>query len=130
MERISNEKAKEFIPISEDLFNSPPVYFTVQKGQDEWEEITYYTSKKRSTLNMYQQIVDMELQELEQKLIDTQNELISGSLILDEIWKYHPANSNFVNPIKVYDELKKSIEKLELKISDLELKIKHLKSTN
>jgi len=130
MERISNEKAKDFIPVSEDLFNSPSVYFTVQEGQDGWEEITYYTSKKRSTLNMYQQIVDMELQELEQKLTDTQNELIGNSLMLDEVWKYHPANSEFVNPIKVYDDLKKSIESLELKISDLELKINHLKSIN
>ena len=53
---------------------------------------------------------------LEQKLTDAQNELIGNSLMLDEVWKYHPANSEFVNPIKVYDDLKKSIESLELKI--------------
>ncbi len=81
-------------------------------------------------LNIYQQIVDMELQELEQQIVDVQNELISSGLMLDEVWKYHPANSEFINPIKVYDDLKKSILTLENKLADLDLKIKHLKSTN
>ena len=50
--------------------------------------------------------------------------------MLDEVWQYHPANPEFLNPIKVYDELKKSISLLEKDLSNLELKIKHLKSTN
>lgn len=79
---------------------------------------------------MYQQIVDMELQELEKQIVDVQNELISHGLMLDEVWKYHPANLSFINPIKVYDDLKKSILTLENKLTDLNLKIKHLKSTN
>jgi hypothetical protein len=47
MKRITHEEAKKFIPISEDYSNNPPTYFTVEKGQDEWDEITYYTGKKR-----------------------------------------------------------------------------------
>jgi hypothetical protein len=35
-----------------------------------------------------------------------------------------------MDPIKAYDELKKSISKLESKLVDLELKIKTLKSAN
>jgi hypothetical protein len=50
--------------------------------------------------------------------------------MLDEFWQYHPANPDFINPIKAYDDLKKSIVNLELKLTDLESKINHLKSTN
>jgi hypothetical protein len=46
------------------------------------------------------------------------------------MWVYHPANPDFINPIKAYDELKKSIDVIEKGIGDLELKIKTLKSTN
>lgn len=81
-------------------------------------------------LNMYQQIIDMELQELEIKVASIQNQLIGDYGMLDEFWQYHPANPDFINPIKAYDDLKKSIENLELKLIDLENKINHLKSTN
>lgn len=80
--------------------------------------------------NIYQQIVDMELQDLENEILSLQNQLISDCDVLDEMWKYHPANPEFVNPIRAYDELKKSITYLEGKLADLELKIKTLKSTN
>ncbi len=81
-------------------------------------------------LNMYQQIIDMELQELEIKVASIQNQLIGDYGMLDEFWQYHPANPDFINPIKAYDDLKKSISQLESKLEDLELKINHLKSTN
>jgi uncharacterized coiled-coil DUF342 family protein len=81
-------------------------------------------------LNMYQQIIDMELQELEMKVASIQNQLIGDYGMLDEFWQYHPANPDFINPIKAYDDLKKSIVNLELKLTDLESKINHLKSTN
>ena len=81
-------------------------------------------------LDIYQQIVDMELQDLENKLTDIQNQLISDYELLDEFWRYHPANPDFINPIKGYDVIKKGIDKLEEKLSDLESKINHLKSTN
>ena len=79
---------------------------------------------------MYKQIVAMELHQLEQNISNIQNELIGYNIMLDEVWQYHPANPDFLNPIKAYDELKKSISLLEEKLGDLELKIKHLKSTN
>ena len=52
----------------------------------------------------------MELFELEQKLSEVQNNLVNCYTTLDEIWMYHPANPDFVNPIKMYDDLKKSEE--------------------
>ena len=79
---------------------------------------------------MYQQIIDMELQELEMKVASIQNQLIGNYGMLDEFWQYHPANPDFINPIKAYDDLKKSIVNLELKLANLESKINHLKSTN
>jgi len=80
--------------------------------------------------NMYQQIIDMELQELEIKVASIQNQLVNDYGMLDEFWQYHPANPDFINPIKAYDDLKKLILNLELKLVDLESKINHLKSTN
>ena len=79
---------------------------------------------------MYQQIVDMELQDLENELANIQSRLINDYEVLDEMWVYHPANPNFINPIKAYDLLKKSIVDLEVKLANLELKIKTLKSVN
>jgi uncharacterized coiled-coil DUF342 family protein len=72
----------------------------------------------------------MELFELEQKLSEVQNSLVNYYTTLDEIWVYHPANPEFLNPIKMYDDLKKSIIVLEMKIVDLEMKINHVRSTN
>jgi uncharacterized coiled-coil DUF342 family protein len=72
----------------------------------------------------------MELFELEQKLSEVQNNLVNCYTTLDEIWMFHPANPDFVNPIKMYDDLKKSITNLEMKYVDLEMKINHVKSTN
>jgi hypothetical protein len=47
MNRITQDEAKEFIPCSEDYSNNPPTYFTVKTNEDGWDEITYYTGKKR-----------------------------------------------------------------------------------
>jgi uncharacterized coiled-coil DUF342 family protein len=80
--------------------------------------------------NIYQQIVDMELRDLEDKISFIQNDLVSNYTIMDELWKYHPANPDFVNVIKAYDEVKKEIIKVEIQLADLELKIKHIKSVN
>ena len=79
---------------------------------------------------MYKQIVAMELDQLGEKISNIQNELIGYNIMLDEVWQYHPANPDFLNPIKAYDELKKTISTLEKELDDLELKIKHLKSIN
>ena len=80
--------------------------------------------------NIYQQILDMELHDLENKMINLQNILVSNYNIMDELWKYHPANPDFINVIKAYDEVKKEIGNIETQFTDLELKIKHIKSTN
>ena len=39
----------------------------------------------------------MKLQNLEDKVIDLTNILISNYNILDEYWAYHPSNENFIN---------------------------------
>jgi uncharacterized coiled-coil DUF342 family protein len=80
--------------------------------------------------NIYQQILDMELRDLEDKISFIQNALVSNYTIMDELWKYHPANPDFVNVIKAYDEVKKEIIEVEVQLTDLELKIKHIKSVN
>ena len=80
--------------------------------------------------NIYNQISEMELHDLEDKLINLQNLIIEYYNIKDDLWRYHPGNENFVNPIKEFDEVKNKIDKLEKDMSEIELKIIHLKSTN
>ena len=80
--------------------------------------------------NIYDQTYKMEINELQDMLVDLQNQLIGMYNIKDDIWRYHPANENFVNPIKEYDDLVSQIEKIEKQSSELELKIMHLKSAN
>ena len=89
----------------------------------------YHKITQRVRLD-YHKIIGMELHDLENEVIDLQNTLISHYMVLEEMWVYHPANPNFINPIKAYDELKKLIGTIESKINDLELKIQALKSTN
>jgi len=80
--------------------------------------------------NIYNQISEMELNDLEDKLINLQNLIIEYYNIKDDLWRYHPGNENFVNPIKEFDEIKNKIDELERDMSEIELKIIHLKSTN
>ena len=80
--------------------------------------------------NIYNQISEMELHDLEDKLINLQNLIIEYYNIKDDLWRYHPGNENFVNPIKEFDEIKNKIDELERDMSEIELKIIHLKSTN
>jgi len=47
MKRITQEEARQYIPCSEDYSNNPPTYFTIEPDEDGWDEITYYTGKKR-----------------------------------------------------------------------------------
>lgn len=80
--------------------------------------------------NIYDQTYEMELTDLQDMLVDIQNVLISNHTIKNEIWRYHPGNENFVNPIKEYDEISLQIERLEKQISEIELKILHLNLAN
>jgi uncharacterized coiled-coil DUF342 family protein len=72
----------------------------------------------------------MTLSELENEVIDCQNTLIAKYSILDELWSYHPLNEKFINPITSYEELKKEIISMEVKMAEIEQKIKHIKSVN
>ena len=76
MKRITHEEAKKFIPISEDYSNNPPTYFTVEKGQDEWDEITYYTGKKRG-LYVGRDGDECHVQGIEQRRLLTGNDHVS-----------------------------------------------------
>lgn len=80
--------------------------------------------------NIYDQIYKTELINLQDLITDSQNILLSLYNIKEEVWRYHPANDDFVNPIKEYDEISSQISELEKKISKLELNIIHLNSTN
>jgi hypothetical protein len=47
MKRLTDEESRIFIPCSEDYSNNPPAHFTIKTDQDGWDEITYFTDKKR-----------------------------------------------------------------------------------
>ncbi len=80
--------------------------------------------------NIYDKTYKTELIDLQDLITDSQNILLSLYNIKDEIWRYHPSNDDFVNPIKEYDEVSFQINELEKKISKLELDIIHLNSAN
>ena len=48
------------------------------------------------------------------------------SIVMDQVWTYHPQNPNFVNPISLYEKLKGDLEVLDRKINELEFKINSL----
>jgi hypothetical protein len=72
----------------------------------------------------------MDLEKLEDKIINLQNNIIQEHNILDELWRYHPSNENFINPIKEYDKLKKSIEEKEIELDEIQDKINRLNNLN
>ena len=72
----------------------------------------------------------MDLEKLEDKIINLQNNIIQEHNILDELWRYHPSNKNFINPIKEYDKLKKSIEEKEIELDEIQNKINRLNNLN
>jgi len=67
-----------------------------------------------------------EKQKIEHELIDLQNQLYALSSIKQEVWAYHPSNPDFINPISLYESLKKDIEKIECKINLLERELNSL----
>ena len=67
-----------------------------------------------------------EKQRLQDELIDLQNKYQSLIYIKEEVWAYHPANPDFINPISLYETLKNDIDEVEHKISNLEFKINSL----
>ena len=67
----------------------------------------------------------VDLENLENKAIDLQNIIIHEYNILEELWRYHPSNENFINPIKEYEKLKEHIGELELKLDEIKNQIKY-----
>ena len=63
---------------------------------------------------------------LEQEIKGLQDKYFGTSILMDQIWTYHPQNPNFVNPISLYEKLKDDLEVLDRKINELELKINSL----
>jgi hypothetical protein len=72
----------------------------------------------------------MTVDELEARLANLQNFLIDNYTITEEIWAYHPANPDFINPIKMYDDLIIEAHKLEEQINEVQSKLLILKSVN
>jgi hypothetical protein len=72
----------------------------------------------------------MTVDELEARLANLQNFLIDNYTITEEIWAYHPANPDFINPIKMYDDLIIEAHKLEEQIDEVQSKLLILKSVN
>ena len=63
---------------------------------------------------------------LEQEIKGLQDKYFGTSILMDQIWTYHPQNPNFVNPISLYEKLKDDLEVLDRRINELELKINSL----
>lgn len=55
MKYITPEEAKNYISVDEDVLGYEAVYFTripcLEEGWDKWEEVVYYTNRKRHPLN-------------------------------------------------------------------------------
>ena len=72
----------------------------------------------------------MELEKLEDKLINTQNLIISNYTILEELWAYHPSNEHFINPIKEYEKMKLLIANLEKELEETQKTILEFNKLN
>lgn len=60
------------------------------------------------------------------RLVELKNEYIFLSNIKEEVWKYHPSNEKFINPIKEFEDLTDKLDGLEFKINLLEREINSL----
>jgi hypothetical protein len=56
------------------------------------------------------------------QLDNLKSEYLINSNYLDEIWRYHPSNPNFINPLKEFKNIKDKLNELERKINLLERK--------
>lgn len=63
--------------------------------------------------------LDIELAKLKSQLIELEE-------IKEQIWKFHPGNPEFINPITIYGEINITIENLRLKINEITLKFNSL----
>jgi hypothetical protein len=67
-----------------------------------------------------------EKEKLKHELADMQNHLFALSNLKDEVWGYHPSNPDFINPIKLYENLKQDILDIERKIQEIEWRLNSL----
>lgn len=63
--------------------------------------------------------------DLENKAINLQNTIIHEYNVLEELWRYHPSNENFINPIKEYEILKERIGNLEIELDLIQNQIQN-----
>jgi hypothetical protein len=62
----------------------------------------------------------MTQEEKEQEKINLVNEVVFLTQRLEDVWKYHPDNTQRINPVNEYIEIQKQIASIESKISDLD----------
>ena len=51
MKRISNEEALNYVPYERTPLSPPPSQYSIFVKDDGWEEIKYYTSRFRQSMN-------------------------------------------------------------------------------
>ena len=67
------------------------------------------------------------IEEIENKILDLTNEIISLTKIEEELWDYHPDNPDKIDVKDSYQKIKDKIFDLELKIEEEKEKIKYIK---
>jgi len=51
MKRISNEEALNYVPYERTPLSPPPPQYSIFVGRDGWDEVRYYTSRFRQSIN-------------------------------------------------------------------------------
>ena len=51
MKRISNEEAKNYVPYERTPLSPQPAYFSIFTDEQGWEQVKYYTSRFRQSIN-------------------------------------------------------------------------------
>jgi hypothetical protein len=59
-------------------------------------------------------------EEKEQHKVNLINEIVFLTNRLEDVWKYHPDNTQRIDPAKEYIEIQKQIASTETKISNLD----------
>lgn len=58
--------------------------------------------------------------DIKSQLDNLKSEYLINSNYLDEVWRYHPSNPNFINPLKEFKNIQDRLNELEHKINHLE----------
>jgi len=65
-------------------------------------------------------------QDIEIEIKNLEDKLYTIALLTEQVWAYHPANPDFVNPISLYEFLNSEINVIERKINFLECELNAL----